>query len=111
MKNTEIIARVQQAADTATEKANGFFGFIEPARDFILSTFGQNGLYAAYIVLAVAVLVLLSRLVKLTFATMKYLVIPAIALAFLGSLFVPMTFYALLPVTVTACSLVLLVKG
>ncbi len=111
MKNTELVAQVQQAADKATEKANGLFGFIEPAREFIIANFGQNGLYATYIVLAVAVLAVASRLVKFSFATLKYLVIPAIALAFLGSLFVPMTFFALLPVTATACSLVLLVKG
>jgi hypothetical protein len=51
------------------------------------------------------------RLTKITFATLKYLVVPAIGLAALGSFVLPYSFVMLLPVTVTACSLILLVKG
>ena len=111
MLNGESIAQIKQFADEAMIKAgqlNGMYGAIEK---FILQHFGQNGLYAAYIAVAALLLLIITRLAKMAFSTLKYLVIPSVALAFAGSFFIPYSFVALLPVTVTLCSLFLLFKG
>ena len=90
------------------DQYSGVFGSVKAV---IIEHFGPNGLIAAYIVAAALILVLVSRLAKIGFATARYLVLPAVALAFLGSFVLPYSFFMLLPVTVTACSLVLLFKG
>ena len=100
----ELSAQAQGAAD----EYSGIFG---SAKGFVVEHFGQNGLIVAYIVLTVLILVLVSRLTKVTFSAFKYLVIPALALAFIGSMMTGYSFVGLLPVTVTACSLLLLFKG
>jgi hypothetical protein len=81
------------------------------AKAWILDHFGAHGLIAALVVLGVLMVFVVTQLVRLTVATLKYLVVPSIVLAYLATLFLPVTFSAALPVTVTACSLVLLVKG
>lgn len=111
MLNGELIAQAKQVAEGAAKKAGEFTDAIGPVQDFISQHFGQNGLYAAYFLVAAFVLFVLSKLVKLTFSTIKYLVLPSVALAFIGSLFVPYSFPVLLPATVTVCSLFLLFKG
>jgi len=100
----ELEQQTQQAADE-------YSGVLGSVKEQIIEHFGQNGLIAAYIVLTVLVLVLVSRLTKITFSTFKYLVVPALAAAFIGSMVSGYTFIGLLPVTVTACSLILLFKG
>lgn len=111
MLSGELLAQAKQVAEGAARKAGEFTGAIGPAQDYITQHFGQNGLYAAYFLIAALVLFVLSKLVKLTISTLKYLVLPSVALAFIGSLFVPYSFPALLPATVTICSLILLFKG
>ena len=111
MVDTGLLAQAQALADQATEKADEYSGLIGPIQRYIIDNFGQNGLYAAYIVLAVLLLFVISRLAKLTFSTVKYLVIPAVALAFVVSFFVPYSFVGLLPITVTVSSLFLLFRG
>ena len=106
-----LMAQAQALADQAAQKADEYSGLIGPVQHYIVDHFGQNGLYAAYIRLAVLILFIVSKLAKLTFSTVKYLVIPAVALAFVGSFFVPYSFVALLPATVTISSLFLLFKG
>lgn len=111
MLNGETIAELKNLADQATAKADEYSGLFGSVQQFIVEHFGQNGLYAAYIAAAAVILFIVSRLAKLTFSTLKYLVLPALALAFAGSFFVPYSFVALLPVTVAVCSLFLLFKG
>ncbi len=111
MLNGDLLAQARQAAEGAAKKAGELSGAVGSAQNFILEQFGQNGLYAAYIVAAALGIFILSKLVKLTISTVKYLVIPSMALAFVGSFFVPYSFPTLLPVTVTICSLFLLFKG
>ena len=84
---------------------------LAPLRDLIVSKCGQPGLIAAYVALGVIGLVVVHRLLKITFAILKYLVIPSVGLAFLGTLVLPFSFTFLLPITVTLCSLILLVKA
>ena len=109
--DTDLLAVVQDTFDKASAKADEYSGVLGSIKGTIVHHFGQNGLIAAYVVLAVVVLVIITRLTKITFSTIKYLVIPAVALAFVGAYFLPYSFAALLPVTVTISSLVLLFKG
>ncbi len=86
-------------------------GALETAREYILQRFGQNGLYAAYVALGVLGAVILYRLIKISLLAIKYLVVPAVVLALLASFILPYSFATVLPITVTLCSLVLLVKA
>jgi hypothetical protein len=106
-----MLNQAKALADQASVKAEEYSGILGTAREFIVEHFGETGLIATYIALAVLVLFVVSRLAKLTFSAVKYLVIPALALAFLASLFLPYSFAAALPVSVTVCSLFLLFRG
>lgn len=111
MSSGELLNQVKQVAEGAAKQADEYSGVLGSVQSLIVENFGQNGLYAAYIMAAAFILFVVAKLAKMTFATLKFLVLPAIALAFLGSFFVPYSFLALLPVTVTFCSLFLLFKG
>jgi hypothetical protein len=111
MPTPNLVAQARELVDEATVRAEEYSGVLGQAKGFIVEHFGQNGLIAAYIVLAVLILFIVSRLAKLTFSAVKYLVIPSVALAFLASFFLPFSFAAALPVSVTVCSLFLLFKG
>ena len=58
---------------------NECLGVFESMRELIIEHFGHNGLVAAYIVLTVMAVVLISRLAKISLATVKYLIVPALA--------------------------------
>lgn len=111
MLNPELIAQAKEMADKAAVKAHEYEGTIGQARQWILDHFGQNGLLAAYVAGGVVLIVLLSRLVKIGFSAVKYLVVPSVVLAGLASYFMGLNFAVALPVTVTVCSLILLFKG
>jgi hypothetical protein len=111
MRLPELLSQAKALADQASAKAEEYSGVIGTVRGFIVENFGETGLIASYIALSVLVLFIVSRIGKLTFSAIKYLIIPALALAFLASLFLPYSFAATLPVSVTVCSLFLLFKG
>jgi hypothetical protein len=111
MNDLRLIGQLQQYADQASQKAHEYSGVLASARAYIVEHFGSNGLIAAYIVLAVILLVVITKLAKLTFSALKYLVIPSVGLAFIASLVLPYSFATALPVTVTVCSMFLLFKG
>ncbi len=111
MSGGELLTQVKQVADDAAKRADEYSGVLGSIQGVIIEHFGQNGLYAAYILAACFILFIVSKLAKMTFSTLKYLIVPAVILAFVGSLFVPYSFPALLPVTVTVCSLFLLFRG
>lgn len=104
-------AKLDQLARQAGDKANELTGMLEPIKAQIVEHFGQNGLYATYIVLAALLLFMIMAITRVAFSALKYLVIPAVALAFVGSLLTSYNFVSLLPVTVAASSVFLLVKG
>ncbi len=111
MMNTDLQMPAREIAREVSVKAEEYSGILGGAKAFILQRFGENGLIAAYIVAAVIVLFIGSRIAKTTFSVIKYLLVPAIGLAAVGSFVSPYSFYALLPVTSTVCALVLLIKG
>ena len=107
----DLLTQMKSLVDEASVRADEYSGLLGSAERYIVDNFGQTGLVATYIALSVLVLFVVSRLAKLTFSAVKYLVIPAVVLAFLASLFLPYSFAAALPVSVTVCSLFLLFKG
>ena len=111
MKSFDLLTQVSAIFDKASSQASEYSGVIGSIKGYIVEHFGTNGLYAAYLVLAIFVIIIVSRLARITFSTLKYLVVPSVALAFLASFFLPYSFAAMLPVTVTFCSLFLLFKG
>lgn len=111
MNALEIISQVKATADQATLKADEYSGLLGPVKEFIVNHFGENGLLAAYLIAAVLVLVVVSRLIGIGFKALKYMVVPAVVMAFLASVFLPFSFVMALPVTATSCSLFLLFKG
>jgi hypothetical protein len=110
-KEATLLSRLDDLSQKAQHAADDYSGVLGDIQRIIVENFGQNGLYAAYILAAVLVLVLVSRLTRISFNVFKFVVVPALALAFVVSLFTSMQFVALLPVTVTLCSLILLFKG
>lgn len=78
---------------------------------WIVQHFGNNGLIAAMIIAGVLLFYAVIQLVRLAIATLKYLVLPAIALAFLATLILPVSFYVALPVTAVLCSIFLIFKA
>ena len=111
MHSKNLLSKINQISESAAAKADEYSGILGSIKGFIVDNFGQNGLIAAYIALAAFAVFIISRIGKITFSTLKYMVLPAVALAFIGSFFVPYSFFALLPVTVTASSLFLLFRG
>ena len=111
MPLSELLTQIQEIAERATVSFSEYGTVMSQIQQFILDNFGPKGLYAAYISAAAVGLLLFWKMVKLSFAALKYMVLPAVALAFVGSFFLPYTFTTLLPVTVSGCSLFLLFKG
>ena len=111
MDVSSIGSVVKQVMQTLWEKLGDLLDGLAPVKEAILSHYGQAGLIAAYIAFAVITLLILYRLLKITFAILKYLVVPSVALALVGALILPYSFVFLLPITVSLCSLILLFKA
>ena len=111
MPSSRLLNQINEVADQAAARADEYTGVFGSVKGAIIEAFGPNGLIAAYVLLTVMVLLLATKLAKITFSTLKFVVIPAVALAFLATLFIDVTFIVALPVSATICSLVLLFKG
>jgi hypothetical protein len=111
MSVNSIVDFLKEALSAIPAMITGALTALAPVKQMILDQFGWPGLMAAYIAVGVIGLLVVWRLTKLTFAAVKYLVIPALGLAFVVSLVSPYSFTTALPVTVTLCSLLLLAKG
>ena len=85
--------------------------YFESIKAYILENFGEPGLYATYIAVAAIVIFVLSKLFKLSFAILKLVVVPSVALAFVATFFLPQSFFHFLPVTVSLFSVLLLFRG
>ena len=108
---SDLTSFLSGTLDWLTLQTATWSGAIALTKGWILDHFGTNGLIAALVVAGVLAVFIVSQLVRITLAALKYLVVPSIVLAFLASLLLPVSFATALPVTVTACSLLLLVKG
>ncbi|PWB73094.1 hypothetical protein C3F09_05670 [candidate division GN15 bacterium] len=111
MQINSILEFLKEALTAIPAMLSGALAALSPLKQMILDQFGWPGLMAAYIAGGVILLLVVWRLTKLTFAAIKYLVVPSLGLALIVSLVSPYSFAAALPVTVTLCSLLLLAKG
>ena len=85
-------------------------GFLEPIRQFIIEHFGQNGLYATYILIGGAVLILALKLIRFTFDLVLLVILPSVISAFVLTFVLPYSFYYLLPATASLFTLGLILK-
>jgi hypothetical protein len=111
MQSSEFFAQLKEIFDSISDSASGYSGLLAQVQQFLFDQFGQPGIYAAYVSVAAIGILFTWKMIKLSFAAMKYMVVPAVALAFVGTLVLPYSFTTLLPVTVTGCSVVLLFKA
>ncbi len=112
MKIADIgIDALRSLADVTGFDTSGIVSVIQSATEFIVGQFGEPGLYAAYIALAAITIVALGKLLKLSFAIVKFVALPSVALAFVASIFLPQNFMYFLPVTVSLSSVFLLFRS
>ena len=111
MPSGEWLSQARSLADQAAEAFADVSAAVMTAQQWILAHFGENGLYAAGIVAAALGIFLIMQVIRITFAAVKYLVVPGVGLALIGSLVLPYSFFFLLPITMSACSLLLIFKG
>lgn len=102
-----IIEIIQQAFSQVNEPS----GLIDVGHQFIEEKFGTAGIIAAALLLVSIVGLLLSKITKLSFNLVRFVVIPSVAITFVATYFLPYSFVYILPVTVAFFSVVLMVKG
>ena len=89
----------------------GLVSLVEILSTMAAENFGPYGLLAFYLVGLVVVFLAIWGIVHFIFKILRYLVLPAVILAALGSMFLPHSFMTLLPFSAAGCSLILLIKG
>ncbi len=111
MTNGELLTHARTLGDRFFGHPEQYVDSFRAGQAWVLEHFGQNGLYAAYLVGGVLAIYIISKIIKITFAAVKYLLVPGVGLALIGSFVSPYPFMFLLPITLTGCSLLLLFKG
>ncbi|MFH2035141.1 MAG: hypothetical protein ABIJ45_01960 [Candidatus Zixiibacteriota bacterium] len=86
-------------------------GFFDSAKMFVEERFGTAGLVAAGLLIAAILGLILSKAVKMSFDVVRYVAVPAVAVSFIGTYFLPYSFVYILPVTVAFFSIILIIKG
>jgi len=102
---------MNELLNTAVTSLGGSPAFLESARLFIQDRFGTPGLVAAGILIASLVGLILMKSVKLSFDVVRYVAVPAVAVTFVATYFLPYSFVYILPVTVAFFSIILIIKG
>lgn len=109
---SEFVTQAKEILEVDPSILSSLKEFVMSAIDFIRTRYGDIGLLAAVIVLLTPVALLIQKVLNLVFATLRYLIIPAIILAVLGDAFLESyTFMECLPVTSMACTLYLITKA
>ncbi|MCX6825868.1 MAG: hypothetical protein NTV06_01175 [candidate division Zixibacteria bacterium] len=78
---------------------------------FIQIHFGNAGVIAAAVLLFSIALLIVSKILRIAFDVLRYVVVPSIVVTFIGTFFLPYSFGYILPATVALFSLILIVKG
>ncbi|RKX31113.1 MAG: hypothetical protein DRP46_04045 [Candidatus Zixiibacteriota bacterium] len=86
-------------------------GLFVTAKGFIQDRFGTPGLIAAAILLVSVMGLVLSKAVKMSFDIVRFVVVPSVAVTFIGTYFLPFSFVYIFPVTVAFFSIILIIKG
>ena len=104
-----LLAQIQtgEIAQTVAVQAQ----HLDPIRQYILDHFGQTGLYAAYMLAAAIVLLLVYKLVKFSFQLVFFVALPSLLSAFVLTFFLPYSFVYLLPATVAVFTLGLVLRS
>ena len=87
------------------------FQIMVGVKELAYKALGMPGVYAFYVVCTVLLLLLAAKVLKLLFDVLRYLVLPAIALALLATWLFPVSFAVSLPVCAVGCSVILLLKS
>ncbi len=95
---------LQSLAGGLTEKVIGIHGEL-------VAGLGMTGTLALYLTVGTLALLVLWRMVRLSFDVIRCVVIPAVVVAFVGAWLMPFSFYHILPVSAALFSGVLLLKG
>ena len=80
MPSSKLLNQINEVAGQAAARADEYSGVFGSVKAAIIEAFGPNGLIAAYVMLTVLVLLLATKLAKITFSTLIFVVIPAVAL-------------------------------
>ncbi len=83
---------------------------LQPIKQFILDHFGQNGLYAAYLLVAALIVLLVWQLIRFSFQVILFIVLPSAISSFGLSLVLPYDFFYLLPATTALFTLGLILR-
>jgi hypothetical protein len=89
----------------------GVVSLVEVLSKMASEHFGPYGLLAFYLVGMVVVFLAIYGIVHFIFRILRYLVLPAVILAALLTIFLPYSFTTLLPISAAGCTLILLFKG
>jgi hypothetical protein len=84
---------------------------IVAGKNYIMEKFGTPGLVAAVILTLSIIVLLASKLLKIAFDVLRYVVIPSVVVTFIATYFMPFSFIYILPATVALFSIVLIIKG
>lgn len=103
-----LLAQIQTADISRTINENQ--GLIDQARQFIVDHFGQNGLYAAYLLGAAILVLIFYKLIKLSFEVIFFVVLPSVISAFVLTFVLPYNFFYLLPATAAVFTLGLIMR-
>jgi hypothetical protein len=95
---------LQSLAGGLTEKVASLHGEL-------VAGLGMTGALAVYLTLGILAVLVLWRMVKLSFDVIRCVAIPALVVAFIGAWLMPFSFYHILPVTAALFSGILLLKG
>lgn len=81
------------------------------AHGALVAGLGMTGTLALYLTLGILGVLVLWRMVKLSFDIIRCVAVPALLVAFVGAWLMPFSFYHILPVTTALFSGILLLKG
>lgn len=84
---------------------------LDPIRQYIFNQFGQAGLYAAYLLVGAAILLLVYKLVKFSFELVFFVALPSVLAAFVLTFFLSYSFVYMLPATVAVFTLGLVLRS
>lgn len=99
-----LIVGLQSLTGGLTEK-------IVAAHGALVAGLGMKGTLALYLTVGTLAVLVVWRMVKLSFDIVRCVAIPAVLLAFVGAWLMPISFYHILPVSTALFSGILLLKG
>ncbi|UCD17267.1 MAG: hypothetical protein JSV44_12590 [Candidatus Zixiibacteriota bacterium] len=102
---------MEELLQSALSQLSSAPAWLGTAKQALLDKFGTPGLIAAVLVLLSTLVLIMVKLVKVSFDLVRYVLVPSIAVTFIATYFLPYSFVFILPVSVSFFSVVLLVRG